>query len=156
MLVFIRMIPESVTRQDLQHYVAEAFHSPWARLFGRPARVKTLEILKLTDEGDQTVEFHALADIEPKKSALLAIRRLNRVPLLGRHVAVRKYYTRSDYRDRRGQRPDQETLSIQDRRMQDRRRPHLQREWVQISGPAIASATPDLPVSGQDQPFSAQ
>lgn len=156
MLVFIRMIPESVTRQDLQHYVAQAFRSPWARLFGRPARVKTLEILKLTDEGEQTVEFHALADIEPKKSALLAIRRLNRVPLLGRRVAVRKYYTRSDYRDRRGQPPDQGSLSIQDRRTHDRRRPHLRREQVQISGPAAAGITRGFQTAGQNQPFGVQ
>ncbi len=147
MLLFIRMIPESVTRQDMQHYVAQAFRSPWARLFGRPTQVKNLEILKLTNEDDQTVEYHALADIEPTKSALLAIRRLSRIPLLGRRVAVRKYYTRSDYRDRRGQRPDQGSLSIQDRRMHDRRRPHLRREQVQISGPAAASMTPDLQVS---------
>ncbi len=156
MLVFIRLIPESVTRQDLQLYVEQALRAPWSRLFGQRGTVKSLEILKLTDEDSQAIEFHALVDIEPPKSARLAIRRLNRTPLLGRRMTVRKYYTRTSFRDRRGQRPDQGPLSIQDRRVHDRRRPHLQQEWVHISGPSAAGVASDLQIAGQDRSFGLQ
>ncbi|HEB95735.1 MAG TPA: RNA-binding protein [Sedimenticola thiotaurini] len=152
MLVFIREIPESVTRQDLRHFVGEAFRSPWNRLFGRKGEIRELDILKITDEETQTVEYHGLVDIEPSKSAMLAIRRLNKSRLLGRSVDVRRYWIRSTYRDRRGQPQGAEELSLPERRMRDRRRPRLREERVHVSGPVTVASdsSPWLTVVGEE------
>lgn len=157
MLVFIRRIPESVTRQDLRHFVGQAFRSPWNRLFGRKGEIRALDILKITDADAETIEFHGLVDIEPAKSAMLAIRRLGRVPLLGRNVQVRQYRVRSAYRDRRGQPPGQGELSIHNRRVGDRRRPNLREERVHVSGPLVAGVPADRwLLNSAEETFGAQ
>jgi RNA recognition motif-containing protein len=134
MLIFIRVLPESVTRDDLYQFASRAVRSPWSRMFGQRGRIKGVDILKITDQERGSVAYHGLVDIEPAKSAMIAIKRLDGSEINGKRVLVRKYYTRSRYRDRRGQMPQPAALTILNRRLKDRRRPQLSKEMVHVSG----------------------
>jgi hypothetical protein len=132
-LIFIRLLPESVTQSELRKFVGRVVHSPWHSLLYPATRIQSIEITKITSTLQQSVEYHGIIDIEPAKLALKVIRKLHRAPLKGKQVEVRKYYQRSALRDRR---KNQQTAppSGSDRRRQDRRRVGLMRERVTISG----------------------
>jgi len=101
MLIFIRLLPESVTQGELRRFVEKAIHSPWRNLFLARSKIRMAEIRKLVNRATGSVEYHGLVDIEPAKGAVTAIRKLHLTPLKGKTVEVRKYYKRSPLRDRR-------------------------------------------------------
>jgi hypothetical protein len=136
MLIFIRLLPESVTQGELRRFVEKAIHSPWCSLFFTRSKVHGAEIRKLVNRATGSVEYHGVVDVEPAKKAVVAIRRLNRTPLRGKAVEVRKYYQRSPLRDRRG--GGRAGDASDNRRKRDRRRPNLMAESVTISGPLRA------------------
>ena len=138
MLVFIRLLPDAVTRGDLRQFVIQGCQPSILRPLRRPARINRFEIVKITNLRTKTVEYHGLAEIEPAKAALSVIKRLNRAELKGRKIEVRKFYRRSQLRDRRGQQPPVEHLSIHDRRKLNRRR-ILQVATVGRAGPLSAA-----------------
>ena len=132
MLVFIRLLPEAVTQSDLRKFVGRAIRSSWLHWFLPQARIHSTEIRRFTNNQTRSVEYHAVVDIEPAKAAMAAIRKLNRTPLKGKEVEVRKFYRRSQLRDRRA---EPRTASAQEeRRRHDRRRQSLREERVSISG----------------------
>ena len=135
MLIFIRLLPESVTQGELRRFVEKAIHSPWRSLFFARSKIRMAEIRKLVNRATGSVEYHGLVDVEPAKGAVTAIRKLHLTPLKGKTVEVRKYYKRSPLRDRREQ--GNEEVS-ENRRKRDRRRPNLVAESVTISGPLRA------------------
>jgi hypothetical protein len=128
------MLPVGVSEEELHQFVRQALRSPWARLFGRGARIKTTNILKITDQETRSVEYHGVVDIEPVKSALMAAKRLRRLKFRGRELEVRPYHYRSRNGEQRGQKPLMEDLSIHNRRLTDRRRARLQKERVPVVG----------------------
>ncbi|MDJ0808000.1 MAG: hypothetical protein QNJ78_14355 [Gammaproteobacteria bacterium] len=132
MLVFIRLLPESVTQNELRKFVDRAIHSPWSNLFFRSSKIHTAEIRKISSSTNHSVEYHGIVDIEPAKAAVKAIQKLNRTVLRGKEVEVRKYYQRSELRDRRTGTED--ALPFEERRKQDRRREAMVAERVLISG----------------------
>lgn len=138
MLVFIRMLPESVTVTDLAQFVDKAMQRPWSGLFRNRGNYDKLQIVKITDRDTQSIEYHGLLEIEPAEVALGAMKKLNNMRLKGQLVQVRRYFRRSPYLDRRGQMPGREELNFIDRRSGDRRRPHLDIESVAITGGASA------------------
>ena len=139
MLVFIRMLPESVTVDDLAQLVDKAMQRPWSGLFRNRGSYSKLQILQITDQHKKSSEFHGLVEIEPAEAALDAIKRLNSARLKGQQLEVRRYFRRSPYLDRRGQMPGKEELKFMDRRMSDRRRPHLEIKSVDIAGSTPAT-----------------
>ncbi|MES9961333.1 MAG: RNA-binding protein [Sedimenticola sp.] len=138
MLVFIRMVPASVTNGDLRHFVDRGMGSMWDRFFGRRGNITASTILRFTNPKTQSVEYHGVVDIEPATSAQAMIKKLNRTPLNGVPVEVRKFYHRSALRDRRKDRLNTETGSVTDMRRGNRRRSHMNIEPVSISGPVEA------------------
>jgi hypothetical protein len=136
MLIFIRLLPESVTQGELRRFVEKAIHSPWSGLFFARCKIRMAEIRKLVNRATGSVEYHGVVDVEPAKGAAKAIRKLNLTPLKGKAVEVRKYYKRSPLRDRR-EGGSLEAASA-NRRQRDRRRPNLVAESVTISGPLRA------------------
>lgn len=132
MLVFIRLLPESVTQSDLRKFVSRAMRSYWSSLFFPSSRIRSTEIRKCSNSTNHSVEYHGIVDIEPAKAAVKAIRKLNRRSLKGKEVEVRKYYQRSALRDRRID--DAEDIPTGERRRQDRRRQAMHIERVPISG----------------------
>ena len=132
MLVFIRLLPESVTQNDLLQFVSKAVRSPWQNLLLPSPRIHSIEIRKLSSSTNHTVEYHGIVDIKPAKAAVKAIRKLNRTPLKGKEVEVRKFYQRSALRDRRVKTDDP---PVDERRKRDRRREGMITERVSITGP---------------------
>jgi len=134
MLIFIRLIPDSVTDKDLRRFVRHVLCSPWRRLFRRWGDIRTLRIIKITNQETFSIEYHGLVDVEPAQVADTAIKKLNRTELGGKPVQVRKFHKRSGYRDRRRQDPGMEGLAIHNRRKRDRRRASLSAEGVYVAG----------------------
>ena len=134
MLIFFRLIPDSITEKDLRRFVRNALCSPWRRLFRRWGNIRSIRIIKITNQETFSIEYHGLVDVEPARLAESAINKLDRTELGGRPVQVRKFHKRSVYRDRRRQDPGMEGLAIHNRRRKDRRRTSLSTERMQIAG----------------------
>ncbi len=134
MLVFIRMIPKSVTCNELSHFVHRRVDSLRTRFSGNHGSVDSVSIKKFTNQETQSVEYHGVVNIEPAVSAQAAIRRLNRTTLKGVPVEVRKFYHRSPLRDRRKGQSVREYKLFNDLRKRDRRRNQLDIEPVYVSG----------------------
>jgi len=134
MLIFFRLIPDSVTEKDLRRFVRNALCSPWRRLLRRWGNIRSIRIIKITNQETFSIEYHGLVDVEPARLADAAIKKLDRMELGGRPVQVRKFHKRSGYRDRRRQDPGMEGLAIHNRRIKDRRRATLSTEGVYIAG----------------------
>lgn len=134
MLIFIRLLPESITHTDLRRFADKAIQSTWLNLFHPPIQINSIEIRKITNTQTHSAEYHGVIDIEPAKMAAKAIRKLHRTPLKRKEVEVRKFFQRSTLRDRRRQTQSQVAPTIEERRRQDRRRPGLVTEQVSVSG----------------------
>lgn len=124
MLVFIQNMPESVSSEELQRLVNDAMKRSWFP-FRRRGSIENLDIIRVHDRDNETVEHHGLVDIEPDGTALAALKRLNRSVIRGGQIIASPYAVRSAYRDRRGHKPHAEDLSVIDRRKRDRRRANL-------------------------------
>lgn len=140
MLIFIRLLPESVTQNDLRKFVDKAMRPHWSNLFFPSSRIRSTEIRKFTNSQNHSVEYHGIVDIEPAKAAVRVIRKLNRTPLKGKEVEVRKYYQRSALRDRRDEKA--QAFASDERRRRDRRREAMAMERVAISGQLLAPGHP--------------
>lgn len=134
MLLFIRLLPESTTEHELRQFVHRAVYSPWLRLIGPPSRVSSVQIIRICNPEIDSVEYHGIVGVEPAKTALSVIKKLDERELRGKKVTVRKYFSRSARRDRRLQRPEVRFLAIFNRRKKNRRRLNLAIERVRISG----------------------
>lgn len=148
MLVFIRLLPESVTQSDLRKFVGRTIRSSWLHWLLPQARIHSTEIRKFTNEQTRSIEYHAVVDIEPAKAAMAAIRKLNHTPLKGKEVEVRKYFHRSPLRDRR-EALQTEDAQTDERRRRDRRRESLRVERVSISGAWQIGSLQGSPVAGE-------
>lgn len=124
MLVFIQNMPESISSKELHQLVDDAMNRSWFP-FRRRGSIGKLDIIRVHDRDNRTVEHHGLVDIEPDGTALAALKRLNRSVFRGGQVMASPYAVRSAYRDRRGHKPHAEDLSVIDRRKGDRRRANL-------------------------------
>jgi len=124
MLVFIQNMPESVSSEELQRLVNDAMKRSWFP-FRRRGSIENLDIIRVHDRDNETVEHHGRVDIEPDGTALAALKRLNRSVIRGGQIIASPYAVRSAYRDRRGHKPHAEDLSVIDRRKRDRRRANL-------------------------------
>ena len=144
--VFIRRLPESVTRLDLIHFIASVIKPHWT-LFGmRSKPVKfDCEIMRVTDIDNQTVEYHGIAHFAKPNEAMSVISRLNGTLLKGKKMEVRKYFQRSPLRNRR-LRTSSDPLpsSVQEQRRKDRRRSQLLVEDFLAGATRIQGYSPQL------------
>jgi len=134
MLVFVRMIPESVTIGDLRHFVGKGMGSLRNYIFGRQGAITSVFIFRVTNPKTHSVEYHGMVDIQPAASAQATIRRLNRTHLKRMPVEVRKYFHRSQLRNKRTGQSIREHESFNDLRKRDRRRSRLTVKSVAVSG----------------------
>lgn len=144
--IFIRRLPESLTRLDLIHFISSAIKPNW-NIFGRtssPAKFDC-EIMRITDIDSQTVEYHGVAHFALSNEALAAISRLNGSVLKGKTMEVRKYFHRSPLRDRRMLTSSLPLPNpIQEKRHEERRRPQLLIEGFHAGATRIRGYTPQL------------
>ncbi len=144
MEVFVRRLPESVTRLDLLHFLSAGAKGRWS-LFNRrtSAAVINCEIFRIVNLEDDSVEFHGIAHVEPADVAMTTIERLDGSYLKGKLMEVRPYIQRSASGDRRRNPVSGET-GYSERRRENRRREHLSIDTLlagatrtDIGGPTI-------------------
>jgi RNA recognition motif-containing protein len=125
--IFIRRLPESVTRLDLIHFVSAALRPQWS-IFRRGDDLQQIdcEIFQVTSVDNQTAEYHGIAHFNDPTEAMAVIERLNGRQLKGKRMEVRKYFHRSALRDRRRHPFDRlPGGDIVEKRQADRRRDQL-------------------------------
>ena len=129
MKIFLRRIKCDANHKELNDFVADAFRPKWYWPFRNNGLLSEHNILRIRDKN--SIEYHGLADIHPERAALRAIIVLNGKRFAGQIVEVRKWYDRSQARDRR-KRVSQipADLPHSDRRCGDRRRKDLNIEII--------------------------
>jgi RNA recognition motif-containing protein len=121
MIIILEQIPERTKKSDIVN-----FFSPVLRrsLFQKPGKIKQIKIPVLKDSTTNLVAFYGLVFIEPRETALRAIKKLNRKFFVGKHIAVREYIHRSDLNDRRKNAPEWNNKHLS-KRIADRRKANL-------------------------------
>ncbi|MCP3665065.1 MAG: RNA-binding protein [Gammaproteobacteria bacterium] len=133
MWVFIRYIPEKTSRKELNDFIHKGLRSGWMRLpMNIRGTVKRCEIMRIDDKDGKTTEFHGMVEIEPAKSGMKAIQRLDGNLLHGKPVIVRKYIHRSPHRDHRQTYTNMLDRGMVENRHNDRRRTHLQLDLMKM------------------------
>lgn len=122
MKILIRCIPRSVTLVTLSRFINHGLFYPWYYPFKLKGKVREHEIIRITNRDTGAVEFHAVVDIQPARTAVYLIQKLNGRELDGRAVDVRKWYARSPMRDRRRHETPEHAEAFNNRRGSDRRR----------------------------------
>ena len=126
MWILITRIEPSTTHDEIYRFAKKGLRGRWPLI--SPAsrgRAKRCGILRISDRRSKFMECHGLVSIEPIKSAMEAIERLNGISFHGNPVTVRRYFSRSTERDRRNHFDQQSVPEHKDRRRSDRRRSHL-------------------------------
>jgi hypothetical protein len=104
-MLFIRRLPEGVTRKELKQFIQTTVREFGERPFSLKAAVCNCSIVCISDSEDGTREFHGLVEVQPAKAAIEAIRVLNGTKLHGVPLEVRRYQHRSPLRDQRDDAP---------------------------------------------------
>lgn len=129
--IFIRRLPNAITRLDLMQFISDALKPRWYRLqFNPPGKLTHCEICRIQDINSNRVEYHGIAQVEPPTAGLQVINRLNGELFKNKQVEVRKFFRRSTKRDRRDQPVQILTHPLFDNRRQDRRRPSIRIEFL--------------------------
>ena len=129
MRIFLRKIKSEANHAELREFFATAVRPRWYWPFRIGGVVTECNILRIKDRS--SVEYHGLAEIQPEHAALRATIVLNGKQLGEQIVEARKWYDRSQVRDRR--RPATRTPTdppFSDRRGRDRRRSNLAIEMI--------------------------
>lgn len=100
-MLFLRKIPEGVTRKELKAFIQRTVKEFDNRPFSLKTAVCNCSIVSITDPGDGSREYHGLVEVQPAKAAMQAIAALNGKRLRGHPVEVRRYRHRSPLRDPR-------------------------------------------------------
>lgn len=124
MLVFLQRIPPDTARHDIVEFLDPVLKGG---LFLRKGIVEKIEIMILRDSEDKFLECHGLVRIEPEAAAQRVIKKLNRKPINGKHIAVREFHLRNWHNDPR-LRKSRIKIHLKDKRKKDRRRPDLKLE----------------------------
>lgn len=129
MMLFLRGLPENLTRKELKAFIKSAITSTNNRTFPFKATLRTCTILRITDQSDSTVEHHGLVEVQPAKAAMQAIEALNGKELKGARIEARRYHHRTPLRDRRRNKIAREQS---ENRQRDRRRRNIKIDLVEI------------------------
>ncbi|PLY11967.1 MAG: hypothetical protein C0631_17780 [Sedimenticola sp.] len=125
--IFIRNLPESVTRLDLINFIEKGLKPRWSLFGSNNGRMLKCQIFVVTNMHTRASEFHALAKVEPSSAANSLIAKLNGSLLKGKPMTVRKFMRRSILRNRRRQ-----SLEIKPERTENQRRTDRRRSNIRI------------------------
>jgi hypothetical protein len=100
-MLFLRGLPEDLTRKELKSFVQAAVREPRGLGFSLKTAVCNCSIVRITEPASGHSEIHGLVEVQPATAAVRAIEQLNGQELKGARVEVRRYHHRSLLRDRR-------------------------------------------------------
>lgn len=127
MMLFLRGLPENLTRKELKAFIQSAVESADNRSFYFKVTVCTCTILRITDQSNGSVEHHGLVEIQPAKAAMQAIEVLNGKDFKGARIEARRYHHRTPLRDRRREKI---TYDQAENRQKERRRRNIKIDLV--------------------------
>lgn len=120
MIVLFKNIPDNSYHNDITALVEPMLERGWFRKRGE---INNIEIIALQEIDTTSLEFQALANVEPDVVAYKVIKKLHGKIIRGHRVVVREYCSRSWKNDRRLNETPQQALQFKDRRKtSDRRR----------------------------------
>jgi hypothetical protein len=100
MIVLFKNIPENSYHNDISNFVEPVVKGG---LLSKRGHVNNIEIIALQEINTESLEFQALANIEPDAVAYRVIKKLHGVFIRGRRIVVREYFLRSWKNDKRSQ-----------------------------------------------------
>jgi len=118
MIIFLTRIPADTTHDDIIEFIDPILKGG---LFKKSGYIRKINLLIFEDTEKGKLEYHALVSVEPDKVAERVIKRLNRKPINGKHIAVREYVLRNWHNDPRIN-MQQWNEEFKNRRKADRRR----------------------------------
>jgi len=118
MIIFLTRIPADTKHDDIIDFIEPMLKGG---LFKKSGYIRKINLLILKDIEINELEYHALVTVGPDKVAERVIKRLNRKPINGKHIAVREYVLRNWHNDPRIN-MHQWNEEFKDRRKADRRR----------------------------------
>ncbi len=120
MIVLFKNIPDNSYHNDISNLVEPLLNRGWFRKRGE---INNIEIIALQEIDSTSLEFQALANLEPDIVAFKVIKKLHGMFIRGHRVVVREFYARNWKNDRRANETPQQALQFRDRRKTtDRRR----------------------------------
>jgi hypothetical protein len=94
-MLFLRKIPEGVTRKELKAFIRSAVKELDNRPISLTKAVCNCTVLCISDLENGSREYHGLVEVQPAKAAMCAIKALDGKKLKGRPVEVHRYRQRS-------------------------------------------------------------
>jgi hypothetical protein len=98
MIVLFKNIPENSYHNDISNFVEPVIKGG---LLSKQGHINNIEIIALQEINTESLEFQALANIEPDVVAYRVIKKLHGVFIRGRRIVVREYFLRSWKNDKR-------------------------------------------------------
>ena len=126
-ILFLRGLPQSLTRRELKSFVQTTLRETGPRPFSLKAAICNCSIVRITDPADGSSELHGMVEVQPATAAMRAIDQLNGREFKGVAIEVRRYHHRSLLRDRRR---DLDSRLSDENRMRERRRKNLKIELL--------------------------
>ncbi len=119
MIVLFKNIPENSYHNDISNFIQPVIKGG---LFRPQGYVNSIEIIALQEMNDTSLEFQALANIEPDAAANRVIKNLHGLYIRGRRIVVRQYFLRNWRNDKRSEGNNQSWQHKDRRSNQCRRR----------------------------------
>ena len=124
MWIFYKHLPRGVTTKEIQKVTLKGAQTRWSPLsFFRKPRIKRSKIVRIKDLQTETVEYHAIVQVDSPTVADTIIENLDGKTVNGLFLKPHRYHRRFTNRDRRVRQDNQ--FQSEERRSTDRRRQNL-------------------------------
>ncbi|MCG7898221.1 MAG: hypothetical protein JAY99_12500 [Candidatus Thiodiazotropha lotti] len=124
MWIFYKHLPKNVTLKEIQSVTLKGARNNWSPLsiFNKP-RIKRTKIIRIRDLQKDSVEYHAIVQVNPTSATETIIENLDGRTVNGLYLRPHRYQRRFANRDRRNM--QNEVAQSGERRKSDRRRDNL-------------------------------
>lgn len=122
MILIFKRIPTSTQKSDIIKHISPEIKG---KFFQKSGYIESIQFISFKDEIKSLAEHHALITVEPDSAAERVIKKLNRKPFLGKHIAIQEYHIRSWHNDRRENFNNEANELLGQQKRSDRRRHHL-------------------------------
>jgi hypothetical protein len=124
MWIFFKHLPRGVTTREIATITRKGAHKTWLPLhiLTNP-QVKRSKIIRIKDPLLETLEYHAIVQVENSDLANTIVENLDGRTVNGLFLKTHRYYRRFPNRDRRLRQDN--NFRDDERRQTDRRRPNL-------------------------------
>ncbi|MEJ2620969.1 MAG: hypothetical protein P8163_12075 [Candidatus Thiodiazotropha sp.] len=124
MWIFYKHLPKNVTLKEIQSVTIKGARSGWSpvSLFKKP-KIKRTKIIRIRDTHKDSVEYHAIIQVNPTSITNTIIDNLDGKTVNGLYLRPHRYHRRFANRDRRSMQLNAQQGN--ERRKSDRRRDNL-------------------------------